>query len=386
MKALILNTGSSSLKFGLFELASEQSLADGGIDWSHEPTWLVLNRSGQPPIKEQLNLRGHADAISRVVHDLGAADIEAVGHRIVHGGSRYTKAVRLTESVEEMLDHLTELAPLHNAASLEVVRAAQKLLPKAVQVAAFDTAFHSTLSEAAYTYPVPRQWTKDWQLRRFGFHGLSLAYCTTRAAEMLGGRDLRLVIAHLGNGASVSAIDKGKSVDTSMGFTPLDGLMMGTRSGSVDPGMLVYLLRHKGLSADQLDHALNYESGLLGVSGISSDMRQVLAARDKNPDARLAIDVYIHRLTRMIGAMAAVLGSVDALVFTGGIGEHSPVIRQRACANLAFLGLELDDSANTARQPDADIASAKSNGRILVINTREDLTIVREIRKLIHSE
>jgi acetate kinase len=250
-------------------------------------------------------------------------------------------------------------------------------------VAAFDTAFHATLAAAARTYPVPQTWTREWGIRRYGFHGLSHAYCAGRASEMLGRKNLRLIICHLGNGASVSAVRDGVCVDTSMGFTPLEGLMMGTRSGSVDPGLLIYLLRQRGLDADQLDRALNHESGLLGVSGVSSDMRQVLAALPNNPDAGLAIDIYVHRIRQTIGAMAATLGGVDGLIFTAGVGENSPEIRERVCDNLGFLGLTLDRNANRECRSDADIASPESAGRILVIATREDLTIVRATRQLV---
>jgi len=260
-------------------------------------------------------------------------------------------------------------------------------LPGVPQFAAFDTGFHTTLSPAARTYAVPHSWTADWGLRRYGFHGLSHAYCAARAAEMIARPDLRLVIAHLGNGASASAVRDGVCVDTSMGFTPTDGLVMGTRSGAVDPGLLIYLLRHKGLDADRIDHALNHESGLLGMSGISSDMRRVLAAAATG-DARagLAIDVYVHRLRQTIGAMAATLGGIDGLVFTAGVGEHSPEIRRRACDGLGFLGFELDHAANAACRPDADVASPASRARVLVIATREDLTIVREMKRLIPSQ
>jgi acetate kinase len=386
MKALILNSGSSSLKFGLFEAEGEHLLAGGGIDWSKEPTHLVVDRPDQPRVTKELNLRGHADAVGCILDELHAGEINAVGHRVVDGGEQYTSAVRITSTVKAALAKLAELAPLHNKASLAVIGAAMNLLPDVDHIAAFDTAFHATLSEAARTYAIPHQWTADWHLRRFGFHGLSYAYSARRAAAMLPGRELRLVVAHLGNGASVSAIRNGVSVDTSMGFTPLDGLMMGTRSGSVDPGILIYLMRHKGLDADRLDHALNYQSGLLGVSGISADMREVLAACDQNPRARLAVDVFVHRLIKTIAAMAATLGGLDALVFTAGIGEHSPEIRRLVCKNLAFLGIELDEIANDACRPDADIATRASKGRILVITAREDLTILREVRRLIGSQ
>jgi acetate kinase len=250
----------------------------------------------------------------------------------------------------------------------------------------FDTAFHATLPTAARTYAIPRTWTTKWGIYRYGFHGLSHAYCSRRAAAMLGRSSARIVIAHLGNGASVSAVRNGVCVDTSMGFTPLEGVVMGTRSGSLDPGVLLYLLRHKGLTVEQLDHALNYESGLLGLSGISSDMRQILKEASNSPDARLALEVYIHRLVQTIAAMAATLGGVDGLVFTAGVGENSAQVRELVCENLGHLGLELDTTANGRCKPDADIASRTSPGRILVISSREDLTILRETRQVIRSD
>ncbi len=391
MKVLVCNAGSSSLKFSLFEAEGELLLAEGGIDWTTKPTRLVFRRSGQQEVREELKLQKHSDAAARILDDLQAGpsallhvigELQAVGHRVVHGGERYTAAVRITPEVKRVIGELAELAPLHNPVSLDGITAMERVLPRVPQVAAFDTAFHATLSEAARTYPVPQKWTRDWGMRRYGFHGLSHSYCTGRAAEMIGRRDLRLIIAHLGNGASVSAVCNGICVDTSMGFTPLEGLMMGTRSGTVDPGMLVYLLRHKRLDVDELDHALNYESGLLGVSGVSSDMREVLSELAGNPNARLAVEVYVHRIRQTVGAMAATLGGVDALVFTAGVGEHAPEIRKRVCENLNYLGLELDRTANETCQPDADVAMPASAARILVIATREDLTIMRETRKL----
>jgi acetate kinase len=293
--------------------------------------------------------------------------------------------VLITPEVKRAIAELAELAPLHNPASLDGITAAEQVLPGVAQVAAFDTAFHATLSQAARTYPVPRKWTREWGIRRYGFHGLSHSYCASRAAEMVGRQDLRLVIAHLGNGASMSAVRNGSCVDTSMGFTPLEGLMMGTRSGTIDPGILLYLLRHKGLEVDALDKALNHESGLLGVSGVSSDMRRVLSALPSNPDARLALDVYVHRIRQMLGAMTATLGGIDALVFTAGIGEHAPEIRRRVCENLNFLGLELDERANETCQADADVAAPASAAPILVIAAREDLAIMHETRRLLAS-
>ncbi len=394
MKILVCNAGSSSLKFSFFESEGELLLAEGGIDWTTKPTRLVFRRSGQQEVREELKLQKHSDAAARILDDLQAGpsallhvigELQAVGHRVVHGGERYTAAVRITPEVKRVIGELAELAPLHNPVSLDGITAMERVLPRVPQVAAFDTAFHATLSDAARTYPVPQKWTREWGVRRYGFHGLSHSYCAGRAAEMIGRRDLRLIIAHLGNGASVSAVRNGICVDTSMGFTPLEGLMMGTRSGTVDPGMLVYLLRRKGLDVNQLDHALNYESGLLGLSGFSSDMREVLSELPDNPDARLAVEVYVHRIRQTVGAMAATLGGVDALVFTAGVGEHAAAIRQRVCENLNYLGLELDRTANETCQPDADVAMPASAARILVIATREDLTIMRETRQLVGS-
>jgi acetate kinase len=393
-KILVCNAGSSSLKFSFFDAEQEVLLADGGIDWIGKPTRLVFRRTGRPEIREELKLEKHADAVARIFDDLQAGpsaalhsldELRAVGHRVVHGGERYTSAVRITPEVKQAIEELAELAPLHNPASLDGIRAVEQVLPDVPQVAAFDTAFHSTLSETARTYAVPRKWTREWGIRRYGFHGLSHSYCTSQAAKIIGQQGLRLVIAHLGNGASASAVRDGTCVDTSMGFTPLEGLMMGTRSGSIDPGILIYLLRHKGLDVSALDKALNYESGLLGVSGVSADMRQVLSELPHNPDARLAVDVYVHRIVKTIGAMAATLGGIDALVFTAGVGENAPEIRKRVCEKLRYLGLELDHAANQTCKPDADVAVSTSTARILVIATREDLTIMRETRRLVES-
>jgi acetate kinase len=393
-KILVCNAGSSSLKFSLFDAEDEVLLAEGGIDWLRKPTRLVIRQGDRPEIREELKLQKHADAVVRILEDLQAGssaaldsleDLRAVGHRVVHGGDRYSSAVLITAEVKRTIEELTELAPLHNPASLDGITAVEQALPKVPQVAAFDTAFHATLSEAARTYPVPKKWMREWGIRRYGFHGLSHSYCTGQAAKMIGRPGLRLVIAHLGNGASVSAVCDGICVDTSMGFTPLEGLMMATRSGTVDPGILIYLLRHKGLDVNALDQALNYESGLLGISGTSSDLRQLLSELPHNPDAKLAVDVYVHRIVQTIGAMAATLGGIDALVFTAGVGERSAEIRKRVCEKLKYLGVELDRAANETCEPDADIATPASKARTLVIATREDLTIMRETRRLVAS-
>jgi acetate kinase len=393
-KILVCNAGSSSFKFSFFDAEDEVLLAEGGIDWLRKPTRLLFRQADRQEIREDLKLEKHADAVVRILEYLQAGqsaaldsleDLRAVGHRIVHGGNRYSSAVLITAEVKRTIEELTELAPLHNPASLDGIAAVEQALPKVPQVAAFDTAFHASLSEAARTYPVPKKWTREWGIRRYGFHGLSHSYCTGQAAKMLGRPSLRLVIAHLGNGASLSAVRDGICVDTSMGFTPMEGLMMATRSGTIDPGILIYLLRHKGLDVNALDEALNYESGLLGISGTSSDLRQLLSELPHNRDARLAVDVYVHRIVQTVGAMAATLGGIDALVFTAGVGEGSSEIRKRVCEKLKYLGLELDPAANETCKPDADIGTPASKARILIIATREDLTIMRETRRLVAS-
>jgi acetate kinase len=393
-KILVCNAGSSSLKFSLFDAEDEVLLADGGIDWLTKPARLVFRAVNQPEIREELKLEKHADAVARILDDLRAGpsaalhsleDLRAVGHRVVHGGERYTSAVLITTEVKRTIEELAELAPLHNPASLDGINAVERVLPEVPQVAAFDTAFHATLPEAARTYPLPQKWTREWGIRRYGFHGLSHSYCSAEAAKIIGRPGLRLVIAHLGNGASVSAVRDGVCIDTSMGFTPLEGLMMATRSGTVDPGILIYLLRHKGLDVEELDNALNHKSGLLGISGISSDLREVLAQLAHSPDARLAVDVYVHRIVQTIGAMAATLGGIDALVFTAGVGERAAKIRKRVCEKLIYLGFELDLAANENCHRDTDIATPASSARILVIATRENLTIMRETLRLVGS-
>jgi len=387
MNILVLNTGSGSVKFSLVEAATEQVRFDGLVDWSARPARFEVRPSGAAPVAATVPVSGPHEAVTHVLQQLTGgpapllhdrAEVSAIGHRVVHGGLRYSHSVRVTAEVKAGIAALAEMAPLHNPINLEGIEAAESAWPGVPQVAVFDTAFHATLPEAAHTYAVPYHWTADWQLRRYGFHGLSHAYCAGRAGQLLGSAP-RLVICHLGQGCSLSAVRDGVCVDTSMGFTPLDGLMMGSRSGSVDPGLLIHVLRHKGLTADDLDRVLNRESGLLGVSGVSNDLRQVTAAARAGVErARLAVDVFTHRLRQTIGAMAVTLGGVDALVFTAGIGENSGLIRAEGCRGLECLGIELDPGKNDSCRPDADIALAGSRARILVIATREDLTIVRE--------
>ncbi|MBC8123813.1 MAG: acetate kinase, partial [Gemmatimonadaceae bacterium] len=310
-------------------------------------------------------------------------EIGAVGHRVVHGGEQYRESTRITSEVRAEIERLSAFAPLHNPASLEGIEAIEQVLQSVPQVAVFDTAFHSQLPLAAAVYPGPYEWFTEG-IRRYGFHGISHAYCAQRTAAILG-RDLgslRLIICHLGNGCSLAAIRDGRSVDTTMGFTPLEGLMMGSRSGSVDPGLLLYLMR-RGCSVDELEQVLNKSSGLLGISGRSSDMRQILEAIQAGDErAQLAFDLYIHRLRASIGSMLANLGGLDALVFTAGVGENSAAVRAAACTGLEFLGLKLDPQKNASSPVDLDIATADSAIRVLVVRTQEDWAIARECLRL----
>lgn len=309
--------------------------------------------------------------------------VDAIGHRIVHGGKFHESAL-LTQDVRAAIQKQAELAPAHNPLGLAVIEAADRAFGADIpQIAVFDTAFHSTLAPAAYTYPGPYEWIEQG-IRRYGFHGINHGYVARRAAQMLKKSDLRLITCHLGNGASLAAVKDGKSIDTTMGFTPVEGLMMGSRSGSVDPGILIYLMRHSRLNADQIEDTLNHKSGLLGISGVSADMREILSAIQKGDQrAQLAFDMYAHRLTREAGAMLAVLGGIDAFVFTGGVGENCPPLRDAMARQLSFCGLQLDQKKNTAPKPDQDVAAASSRVRALVVRAREEWEIALQCQQVL---
>ena len=389
MSILVLNTGSSSLKFSRFDAGAREPSVSGQVDWRGQgrPAELIFREGDGPDRRSPCEARdpaAAADLAIRAVSESGA-EIAAIGHRIVHGGSRFRESVRVDGAVEAEIGKLIELAPLHNPPALAALAAARRARPDAAQVAVFDTTFFAAMPRSAAVYPVPRAWSDDWGIRRFGFHGISHDYCSGRAAEILGHdrRSLRLVVCHLGNGASAAAVRDGVGVDTTLGFNPLTGLLMGTRSGSVDPGILLYLMREKGQTADAIDDALNHASGLLGVSGVSGDYREVEQAADRGDDrARLALEIYAARVRSAIGAHAATLSGLDALVFAAGVGENSASLRSAVCENLAFLGVRLDPAKNDAHPRDADIAAADSPIRVLVIHTREDLLIAREVRRL----
>ena len=307
--------------------------------------------------------------------------VDAVGHRIVHGGPDFAEPVLVDAGIERRLRHLAELAPLHQVKSLRGLEAAQRLLPGVPHVACFDTSFHATLPPEAYTYALPRQWRERWGVRRYGFHGLSHAWAARRAQELVPG-SRRLVTCHLGAGASLAAVLDGRSIDTTMGFTPLDGLVMATRCGSVDPGLLLWIEEHEALPPHEVAHSLEYCSGLLGLAD-TADMREILRRGD--PDARLALEVYLHHLRRGIAAMTASLGGLDCVVFTGGVGEHAAQIREQAAGGLAYLGVRIDPELNAGAEPDADISTAGAAARTLVVTSREDLEIAASVEQLLGS-
>jgi acetate kinase len=364
MRVLVVNAGSSSLKLS--------ALDEDQLDRAME-----LSAPGATIDEEQ---------VAAAVRELGPVD--AVGHRIVHGGERYLEAVRITDDVLSGLRDLADLAPLHQAKSLAALEAVSRVRPDRPAVACFDTAFHATLSKGAATYALPRSWRERWGLRRFGFHGLSHAYAARRAAELLGRSPdgLRIVTCHLGAGASLAAVDSGRSVDTTMGFTPLEGLAMATRSGSVDPGLLLWLLEHTKLGEHRMAHALEHDSGMLGLAG-TPDMREVIeAASDGDARARLALDVYLHRLRAGIAAMAAAMNGLNAIVWTGGVGENAPAIRAAATDGLGFLGVRIDHDSNRTATGDLDLTADGAGVRTLVITAREDLEIARQVRGVMCSE
>jgi acetate kinase len=390
---LVFNAGSSSLKFALFDADARQCLASGDIDWADGDRGharLTLHAGPAAAVRSQVDVGVDCAAAACAIAALAQAHpdrgpswaaIDVVGHRVVHGGVEFPDHVPIDDRVERRIAELVELAPLHNPPALAAIRAARAALPDAAQVAVFDTAFYAHLPPRAFVYPLPYAWYAEWGLRRFGFHGISQQYCTRRAAEMLGRElaELRIVSCHLGGGCSAAAVRGGVAVATTMGFTPMEGLMMGTRSGSVDPGILIHLGRRHGLTVEEIDHALNNHSGLWGVSGVSPDFAKVEeAARQGNPRARLAVEIFADRVRSAIAALAVTLGGVDVLVFTDRVGEGSATLRAEACAGLECLGLRLDPQRNASCPADADLATADSPGRILSIHTREELTIARE--------
>ena len=402
MKILVLNAGSGSQKFSLYEIDGEPPLD------APEPLWrgeIDSTAPGQPEgqLFVTVQPRGREEVKTTVPDDHpreeriatllktlwegdskvlgGPGEIDVVGHRVVHGGKEFTRAVRVDMHVEATIERLAAFAPLHNASNLDGIRIVRRIVGEQVpQVAVFDTAFHRTLDEAAATYAGPYEWL-DQDIRRYGFHGTSFRYAAGKATRLLGRErdaELKLIVCHLGGGCSLAAVKGGVSVDTTMGFTPVDGIAMCTRSGAVDPGILIYLLR-QGATADELEKMLNKHSGLAGLSGMAGDTRVIVPEMNKeNARARLAFDVFIHRLRAGIGAMLASLGGLDALVFTDGISEDEPAVRAAACEPFQFLGLALDQDKNAASPLDADIATVASRVRALIVKSQENWQIARE--------
>ena len=392
MNILVLNAGSSSFKARLYRLTEKVSLDPvvplwtGEIDWNSAKTAVLLAKTVDESIEEQRSGTNRQSDIHDLLNWIWSGktqivdsikQIDIVGHRVVHGGEKYRQPTLINTEVKAEIDRLSIFAPLHNPANLMGINIIESLSPHLPQMAAFDTAFHGDLPEVAYVYPVPYQWL-DREIRKYGFHGISHQYCTQRSARLLGRdlQELRLISCHLGNGCSLAAVKYGQCIDTTMGFTPMDGLMMGTRCGSIDPGIILHLLRQE-YTVEELDHILNYESGLLGVSGVSNDVREIdKAIASGNIRAKLALDIYIDRLAAKIAALLPNLGGVDAVIFTGGVGENHAGIRAACAAKLAFLGVEIDPALNSLPMTcDRDIATSQSQVKILAIHTQEEWEI-----------
>ncbi len=404
MKILVLNAGSSSQKSCLYNVAGEtlpqqhpEPVWEANIDWTASTEFGLLTIKANGIKQEiQLDLNHRSEGIAQMLKTLTEgetkvlnqlSEIDSVGHRVVHGGADYSEAVKITPEVKDTIKRLVVLAPNHNPAHLDGIEAIENVLGDVLQVAVFDTAFHSKIPKEAAVYPIPYEWFEKG-IRRYGFHGTSHKYCAQKSAELLKKplESLQLITCHLGNGASLSAIQDGISVDTTMGFTPLEGLMMGTRSGSIDPAIAIYLMRNHNMSAEEVDKLLNKESGLKGITGKSGDMRYVTEAMVEGDErAKLAFEMFIHHLKTSIGAMLGNLTKLDAIVFSAGIGEHSAIVREAACTGFEFLGLKLDPDKNTNPAMNSDIAADDSNVRILVIHTEEDWAIATECWQILHS-
>ena len=398
MKILVLNAGSSSQKSCLYQIDDNlpdlplKPLWSAKIDWTYSKGIAELKvKSNEGELQIELSSSDRMAVMARLLDSLykgetqvidNLSEINIVGHRVVHGGEDYRAATIITQKVIDAISRLASFAPVHNPVNLEGITAIKQILPDVPQVAVFDTAFHSQLPTMAAVYPIPYTFFEQG-IRRYGFHGINHEYCAHRTAQLLNKNieSLRLITCHLGNGCSIAAIRGGISIDTTMGFTPLDGLMMGSRSGSVDPGILIHLLR-QGYDADKLDEMLNFASGLKGISGLSNDMRQIIKAKKDNFRAQLAFDMYVNSLCQHIGAMLVTLGGVDAIAFTGGVGEHQPPVRAAACEALAFMGIKIDSDKNADSPIDTDIATNDSSARVLVIEAQEDWAIASQCWQL----
>jgi len=393
MKVLVINAGSSSIKYQLYQMPQAQVLAKGMVERIGEESSKLAHSYGSKthnidakvPDNEagmELILETLADKNVGVIKEI--SEIESVGHRVVHGGEEFTGSMLIDETVVKSIEKFADLAPLHNPPNLTGIRAAQHKLPRSVQVACFDTAFHSTIPEVAYMYALPYEIYEKYRVRRYGFHGTSHRYVARRAAEIMGidKYEFNAVTCHLGNGCSMTAVKNGKSVDTSMGLTPLEGLVMGTRSGDFDPAILFYLA-DKGYDIKSLNAMCNKQSGLLGISGLSNDMRNISElAETGNKRAKLAIDIFCYRIKKYIGAYAAALGRLDAVIFTGGIGENATGLRAQICHELNQIGIKIDLDKNRAARKESDVSDADSPVKVLVIPTNEELAIAKDTFEL----
>ncbi len=397
MNILVINCGSSSLKYQLIDMNGENVLAKGLVERiGIEGSVIKHDTTGKDRVVIEESMKDHKRALELVlqaiVHEEYGAiksmdEIGAVGHRVVHGGEEFASSVVIDEAVMKALDRCIELAPLHNPPNIMGIEACKELMPDTPMVGVFDTAFHQTIPAENYIYPLPYEFYEKYKIRRYGFHGTSHKYVSLRAAEMLGKdiKDLNIVTCHLGNGSSVTAVQGGKSIDTSMGFTPLEGLAMGTRSGDIDPAIIPFIMNKENLSFDEANDLLNKKSGVLGISGVSSDFRDLeVAAQEGNERAQLALDVFCNRVTKYIAAYAAQMCSIDALVFTAGIGENSSSIRERICEGLECLNIVIDKELNDVRGKEAVVSKNVGGVTILVIPTNEELMIARDTLNLVN--
>lgn len=399
MKILVINAGSSSIKYQLIDMENDKVLAKGqadriGIDGGN----FKQKVEGREDYKIDIHMNNHAEAVKLVLDTLTSkengvidslSEISAVGHRVLHGGEKFSGSVIINDSVIAAVEECCELGPLHNPHNLTGIRACEKMMPGVPQVAVFDTGFHQTMPDYAYLYPIPYKYYEKYHIRRYGFHGTSHRYVTLRAAEMLGKKpeELKIVTCHLGNGSSISAVKNGKCYDTSMGLTPLEGIIMGTRCGSIDPAIVPFLMKKEGMTPDQIDHMMNKESGMLGVSEVTSDNRDIEeGARKGNKRYQLIENMVVHQLTRYIGGYAAVMGGVDAIVFAGGIGENNPHYRSRVAKNLEFLGVKIDEALNEKAKRTSveyNISAPDAKVKMLVIPTNEELMIAKDTEELV---
>ncbi|KEH97945.1 acetate/propionate family kinase [Clostridium massiliodielmoense] len=395
MKILVINCGSSSLKYQLIDMTSEQPIAQGLVDRIGIEGSILTHKVNGKKYKIEEEMKDHKKAIELVLNALineeygvikDMAEISAVGHRVVHGGEKYAESVLIDSEVMKALEEFIKLAPLHNPPNIIGINACKELMPNTPMVAVFDTAFHQTLPDYAYMYSLPYDLYEKHGIRKYGFHGTSHKYVSAMAAKVLGKsiEDLKLITCHLGNGSSLAAVKNGKCVDTSMGFTPLAGLTMGTRCGDIDPAIVTFLIKELNYSVDEVNKIMNKESGVLGISGISSDFRDILkAAAEGNERAELALNIFKNKVIQHIGAYTAVMGGVDAIVFTAGVGENSEPIRKRIVSELGFLGINLDKEKNKVMGEIETISTEDSKVRVLVIPTDEELMIARDTKEIV---